>query len=72
MLGPGLLLTPVLTQGATSVLGYFPQGQWTSFFDFDKSLDSTQGLWAELPTPLNATQVRPSICHVEGGANAGL
>jgi len=33
MLGPAILITPVLTQGATSVKGYFPDANWYSFWD---------------------------------------
>jgi alpha-glucosidase (family GH31 glycosyl hydrolase) len=33
MLGPAILITPVLTQGATSVKGYFPDAAWYSFWD---------------------------------------
>lgn len=33
LLGPSLLITPVLTQGATSVQGYFPPAaQWYDFY----------------------------------------
>ena len=34
LIGSGLLITPVLQQGATTVTGYFPQGGNTRWFDF--------------------------------------
>lgn len=34
MLGNALLVTPVLTQGATSVTGYLPAGTWYNLFDY--------------------------------------
>jgi len=33
MLGNGILVSPVLTQGATSVKAYFPDATWYSFWD---------------------------------------
>jgi alpha-glucosidase (family GH31 glycosyl hydrolase) len=33
MLGPAILITPVMTQGATSVTGYFPDANWYNFWD---------------------------------------
>jgi alpha-glucosidase (family GH31 glycosyl hydrolase) len=34
MLGNALLVTPVLTKGATSVTGYLPAGTWYNIFDY--------------------------------------
>ena len=39
--GPGLMITPVLEQGQTSVQGYFPIGpqgtdRWFSYYDVSK------------------------------------
>lgn len=33
MVGPHLLVSPVLQQGATSVRAYFPPGTWHSLWD---------------------------------------
>lgn len=64
MWGSGLLISPVLNQGATSVNAYFPQGYWYNFqtrsFDIDAS---AKGIWKTLDTPLTATNV-----HVKGGS----
>jgi len=59
MLGPAILITPVLTQGATSVKGYFPNANWYSFWD-GTPLASTGSV--TLDTPLTDIQV-----HVCGG-----
>lgn len=59
MWSDGILFTPVLAEGATSVTGYFPAGKWYSMFD-DSSITGPKKV--ELPTPLTATNV-----HVRGG-----
>ena len=33
LLGPGLMVTPVLAQGATSVQGYFPDSRWFDYYE---------------------------------------
>jgi alpha-glucosidase (family GH31 glycosyl hydrolase) len=62
LLGPGLLLSPVLTQGATSVSAYFPEGVWYSFADLSRLDLSSGGARVELSTPLTSTNV-----HLRGG-----
>ena len=63
MWADGLLFTPVLTQGATSVVGYFPQGKWYSLTDDSAMVDASSiGTYVELQTALTATNV-----HVRGG-----
>jgi len=60
LIGPGLLITPVLTQGATSVKGYFPPASpWYSFWDGTPLSGSG---WVTLDTPMEDIQV-----HVRGG-----
>jgi alpha-glucosidase (family GH31 glycosyl hydrolase) len=59
----GLLFTPVLKQGATSVTGYCPQAKWYSMFD-DSMIDTfAAGAFQTLETPLKATNV-----HARGGS----
>ena len=60
MWSDGLLFTPVLTQGATTVRGYFPAGLWFSLFT-DECIESS-GIFVELETPLLNTNA-----HVRGG-----
>lgn len=62
MWADGILFTPVVTEGATSVTGYFPRGIWYSLFS-DEVIDATNaGVFVELQTPLTATNA-----HVRGG-----
>jgi alpha-glucosidase (family GH31 glycosyl hydrolase) len=62
MWSDGLLFTPVLDGGVTSVTGYFPQGVWYSITD-DSVIDaSAGGKYVDLPTDLTSTNV-----HVRGG-----
>lgn len=57
-----ILFTPVLTEGAREVTGYFPKAVWYSLFD-DSVIDaSAAGKVLTLPTPLTATNA-----HVRGG-----
>jgi alpha-glucosidase len=64
MWGNGLLISPVLTQGATSVSAYFPQQYWYSFADQSFFLDASNGgQWKTLSTPLTTVNV-----HVKGGS----
>ena len=61
----GILFTPVLNAGATSVTGYFPKGIWYPLFDTDSrgTIDaSSEGQFVSLDTPLVATNA-----HVRGG-----
>ena len=60
MLGDGILVTPVLDQGSTSVTGYFPSGYWYSLFD--DSVVKSVGQSVTLATPLESINV-----HVLGG-----
>ena len=56
MLGDGVLLSPVLDSGATSVSAYFPQGYWYSLFTKQLSVDaSTGGKTVSLATSLTQT-----------------
>jgi alpha-glucosidase (family GH31 glycosyl hydrolase) len=64
MWGNGLLISPVLDQGSTSVSAYFPQGYWYNFQDRSFAVDaSVAGVWKLLSTPLTSTNV-----HVRGGS----
>eukprot|EP00052_Salpingoeca_macrocollata_P028710 m.281612 g.281612 ORF g.281612 m.281612 type:complete len:898 (+) comp22892_c0_seq3:862-3555(+) len=51
MWGRALLITPVLTAGATTVKGYFPAGVWYDFYS-GKAMQAEQGQWVELDAPL--------------------
>lgn len=63
MVGPAVLISPVLEQGATSINAYFPAGLWYNFADYSISIDSTAGgVFKSLSTPLTEINV-----HVLGG-----
>lgn len=63
MWGEGVLFTPVLTQGADSVTGYFPSDIWYSLFDHSVIDCSASGRFVELHTPITNTNV-----HARGGS----
>jgi alpha-glucosidase (family GH31 glycosyl hydrolase) len=58
--GPSFLITPVVTQGATSVSGYFPNARWYRYRD--GVLESARGSSATLSAPLEFIPL-----HVRGG-----
>jgi len=63
MLGDAILVSPVLTAGATSVDAYFPQGLWYDFKARSLAIDASKAAVVKvLDTPLTATNV-----HVLGG-----
>jgi alpha-glucosidase (family GH31 glycosyl hydrolase) len=67
MLGDNLLISPVITQGATSVSAYFPAGLWYAITASEFSsvpIDATAGgKFVTLSTPLTEVNV-----HVRGGS----
>lgn len=62
LVGKGVLVSPVLTQGATSVVAYFPAGIWYSLFNFSEAVVGKAGKTVSLLTPMESTNV-----HVRGG-----
>jgi len=63
MLGAGILVSPVLYQGSTSVKAYFSSGLWYKFSDLSLDVDaSAASVWKEIDTPLTSTNV-----HIRGG-----
>jgi alpha-glucosidase (family GH31 glycosyl hydrolase) len=64
MWGNKLLISPVTTQGATSVQAYFPQQYWYNFQTHILEVDASEGgLYKTLETPLTSVNV-----HVKGGS----
>jgi alpha-glucosidase len=64
MVGPAILVSPVLDQGVTSVNAYFPKGLWYSFADRKIDVDaSEESLYKSIYTPLTSINV-----HVKGGS----
>jgi alpha-D-xyloside xylohydrolase len=63
MLGSGIMVSPVLTEGATSVDAYFPSGIWYDYQTHAIAVDATEGpQTVTLDTPLTSVNV-----HIYGG-----
>ncbi|RUS84828.1 hypothetical protein EGW08_007443 [Elysia chlorotica] len=60
MLGPALLVSPVLTQGASNVTAYFPEGQWYDYLTGEAATPGT----VTLDTPLDKFNLHIRAGHV--------
>ncbi|CAM0909383.1 unnamed protein product [Alopecurus aequalis] len=63
LLGRGVLISPVLEQGATTVDAYFPAGRWFFLYDHSLAVDTRSGERVTLPAPADMPYV-----HVAGGS----
>ncbi|KJE94142.1 lysosomal alpha-glucosidase [Capsaspora owczarzaki ATCC 30864] len=64
LVGNALLVTPVLTQGASTVSGYFPQGVWYDWYTLSPAVGySSIGSWQTLNAPFNTIPL-----HLRGGS----
>ncbi|KAK9750335.1 hypothetical protein RND81_02G188600 [Saponaria officinalis] len=57
LLGSGLMVSPVLEQGATTVKALFPPGSWYNVFDMTQAVVSNEGKYVTLDAPLNVVNV---------------
>ncbi|KMT08274.1 hypothetical protein BVRB_6g142010 [Beta vulgaris subsp. vulgaris] len=57
LLGSGLMVSPVLEKGATTVKALFPPGSWYSMFDMTQTVISKEGKYVTLDAPLNTINV---------------
>lgn len=63
LVGPGLLVSPVLDPGSRSVRAFFPRGTWYDYFTGTLFADhAEQGQWRDIDAPLNVLPL-----HVRGG-----
>ncbi|XP_065189495.1 uncharacterized protein LOC135820114 [Sycon ciliatum] len=60
LVGPGLLVSPVLTQGTTSVDAYFPAERWFDYYDGAEQ--SSTGAYVSLSAPMDHINL-----HIRGG-----
>lgn len=72
LLGSGLMVSPVLEQGATSVKALFPPGSWYSIFNMTQGVSSKEGKYVTLDAPLNVINVHLYQNHIIPMQQGGL
>ncbi|KAL8549486.1 hypothetical protein ACS0TY_008357 [Phlomoides rotata] len=63
LLGKGVLVSPVLKEGAVSVNAYLPAGNWFDLFNYSRSFSTSEGEYVDLEAASNSTNV-----HVREGS----
>eukprot|EP01133_Synstelium_polycarpum_P016679 gene16679-19821_t len=63
MVGPSLLVTPVLRDGALNVSAYFPVDTWYDYYNGEEISGSITGDYSELAAPLETINL-----HIRGGS----
>jgi maltase-glucoamylase len=63
LIGPAILITPVIDEGKTSVLGYFPKDNWYSYYDGKKEHKyDVDASWKNINAPIDFIPI-----HIRGG-----
>lgn len=63
LLGPDLLIAPVLTRGDKTVKVYFPAGEWVRLWSDQLFGEVNRGLWQTVAAPLG----QPAVFYRKGG-----
>ncbi|KAL6079351.1 P-type domain-containing protein [Balamuthia mandrillaris] len=64
LIGPALLVSPVLQQGQTELDVYFPKDVWYDFWSNEQVTNGKSAQWITLDTPLDKIQLHVRAGHI--------